>query len=93
MNRLLPSIDFSRAGLDLVLEASEMHCKLCLERLEKELQEALVSARKALVSPTPRRLAVDASDGEPDLAELNSSLLASICDGVRAQVGAVVVSC
>lgn len=51
MCRLLPTIDFSRAGLDLVLEAAELHCKATLEHLKERLQTSLMDARQTLVAP------------------------------------------
>ena len=51
MSRLLPTIDFSRAGLDLVLEAAELHAKDTLHHLKNRLQASLMDARQMLVAP------------------------------------------
>ncbi len=60
MSRLLTTVDFSRSGLDLVLEASELHCKTTLEYLQDSLQESLTAARQAMVAP--RRLVADSEN-------------------------------
>ncbi len=94
MSRLMPTIDFSKSGLDLVLEAAEMQCSLCLSELEAGLRDALVRARQALVAPPSRPHRLDpgssgSSSGDPDLNELNHTLLTSICDGIRNQMSSL----
>ncbi len=83
MSRLLPTVDFSRASLDLVLEAAEMHCALALTELKRGLDDSLMAARQVLVAP--RRLSSD-GDGDIDLAELNSKLLKALVDNVKTQL-------
>jgi hypothetical protein len=83
MSRLLATIDFSRSGLDLVLEASELHCRTTLDYLKDSLQESMMAARQAMVAP--RRLTAD-SENDVDLSELNNTLLSSIAEKIRSQL-------
>ena len=89
--RLLPpSVDFSRAGLNLVLEASELHCAESLDYLKENLHDSLMAARQALVAPRSRLAASSTSgseyENEADLSELNNTLLSAIAEKVREQM-------
>ena len=48
LSRLLTTVDFSRAGLDLVLEASELHCQRTLQNLKDCLQVRFSSVNRLL---------------------------------------------
>ena len=84
MTRLLPTIDFARAALDLVLEASELHCELALEELKRDLQDGIMSARQALVAP--KRITLSDGEAEVDLSELNTNLLTLIAERLKHQI-------
>lgn len=83
MCRLLSTIDFSKAGLDLVLEASELHCIATLDHLKANFQQSLMDARQSLVAP--KRLGPE-SESEPDLSEINTALLTAIAENIRTQM-------
>ena len=85
LSRLLTTVDFSRASLDMVLEASELHCQRTLQCLKDCLQESMLSARQAMVAPR-RRLNADSDEGDVNLNELNQTLLSSVAEKIRSQL-------
>ena len=85
LSRLLTTIDFSRASLDLVLEASELHCQRTLQSLKECLQESMLTARQAMVAPR-RRLNTDSDEGDVNLSELNQALLSSVAEKIRSHL-------
>eukprot|EP00095_Tigriopus_kingsejongensis_P000391 snap_masked-scaffold19_size710362-processed-gene-0.6 protein:Tk00391 transcript:snap_masked-scaffold19_size710362-processed-gene-0.6-mRNA-1 annotation:"vacuolar protein sorting-associated protein 51 homolog" len=81
MCRLLSTVDFSKAGLDLVLEAADLHCAASLEDLKQSFHRSLMEARQSLVAP--KRLE---AESEADLGEINTVLLTSIAETIRTQM-------
>ena len=82
MCRLLPQNspnEFSKSGLELVLEASQDYGKMSLAHLKEKLGGAVMETRKALV--TPQR--VSPETGDTILKELNSNLLTDITEQIR----------
>ncbi len=73
MSRLLPGSEFTRIGLDLVLEAAEMNCRLCLDALKSRFAETLVETRRALAK-------------DEDVNVINERVLSAVSEDVKKQL-------
>ncbi|KAG8182200.1 hypothetical protein JTE90_004138 [Oedothorax gibbosus] len=65
MNRLLPHIDFSVRGINIVKKASREHCDFYLQKLMECFSASMVNMRQSLVAP--KNLGHDGSKAMPDL--------------------------
>jgi len=77
MGRVVPGLDKSKDGLDIVLAVAKAFCEASNKHLEAALQEAVMDVRQELAAPKKGETGVN-------LGDLSTGLLSAVADNIRA---------
>ncbi|GBN26669.1 hypothetical protein AVEN_67961-1 [Araneus ventricosus] len=91
MNRLLPHIDFTLRGIQIVQKAARDRCNYYLQKLIECFSAALVNMRQNIVAP--RSLNQEGTKALTDLLNTFESRIASRINTVQADLQVVDVIC